>query len=153
MATLWLSALLIHRLLGFYLLPLQVLSSRIANFRSGEIEAKDSIEDAPGGAVSAEIAEVSAGFERLSKRVSDDIFEIETINKRVTALVENAPMGILAVDKTSNCTYRNPIVEEFFARDPTAQRRLIDATRGIWSGSGQEPGLQKISRPRMEKDS
>jgi len=142
-ATLWLSALLIHRLLGFYLLPLQVLSNRIANFRSGEIEAKDSIEGAPGGAVSAEIAEVSAGFERLSKRVSNDIFEIETINKRVTALVENAPMGILAIDKTSNCTYRNPIVEEFFARDPTAQRRLIDATRGIWSGSGQEPMLQE----------
>lgn len=140
---LWVSALLIRRLLTFYLRPLQSLSDQMRYFRPDELGESVQFPTDQVHSASQEIEEVAAGFERLRDRVDRDIFQIETISKRMTALVDHAPIGILAVDKEGNCTYRNPYIQSFLKQDEQAEEVLIEQARAVWSSSGAEPQLRQ----------
>lgn len=140
---LWVSALLIRSLLTYYLLPLQSLSHQMRYFRPDQLGEPVQLQTERIHSSSLEIEAVTAGFERLRDRVERDIFQIETISKRMTALVDYAPIGILAVDKEGNCTYRNPSIQSFFKQHEPTETALIEQARAVWSSSGAEHQLRQ----------
>ena len=67
--------------------------------------------------MSAEVADLAEGISRLQQRVNDDLFELETMNKSINALLANAPIGVITVDNAGRCIFINPAARRFFNED------------------------------------